>query len=179
MPLPNLLLHVCCAPCSPHIVVTLLKTHKLTLYFYNPNIHPREEYDQRLSEISSWAKYMEIPLVADDYEIKKWFAAIKGLESEPERGKRCAVCFDVRLQATAKTARRLGISKFGTVLSVSPYKESALINCIGKDAGEKEGVIFYEADWKKKDGYKITTKMAQQAGFYRQHYCGCVFSQRQ
>ncbi len=175
----KMLLHVCCAPCSPHVVATLSNTYNLTLYFYNPNIHPKQEYEHRLSEVTSWAISLGIPLIADEYDSDKWFSAVAGLEDEPERGERCAVCFDIRLKAAAAMASKLGITEFGTVLTVSPHKDAALINRIGKSAAEGSDIVFYEADWKKKEGYKITTKLAREAGFYRQNYCGCTFSQRE
>jgi len=173
-----MLLHVCCAPCSPYVVRTLTEDYDLTLYFYNPNIHPENEYAARLKEVSGWADSIGVPLITGEYDPQTWFKRVEGLEDEPERGQRCGICFETRLSATARKAGELGLSVFGTVLSVSPHKDSIVINRVGKEAALAERVGFFEADWKKKDGYKITTRMAREAGFYRQDYCGCVFSRR-
>ncbi|HEB73541.1 MAG TPA: epoxyqueuosine reductase QueH [Nitrospirae bacterium] len=176
--IPPMLLHICCAPCSPYVVEELQRDYDLTLYFYNPNIHPEEEYVKRLEEVRVWTKSAGLKLVEGEYDADTWFDKTKGLEDEPERGKRCEVCFDIRLSKAADEAGRLGFENYGAVLSVSPHKDSAVINRIGSDAGKKRGVKFFEADWKKKEGYKVTTRMAKDMGFYRQDYCGCVYSRR-
>lgn len=173
-----MLLHICCAPCSPYVVEQLQRDYDLTLFFYNPNIHPEKEYRQRLEEVRVWTKSAGLKLVEGEYDADNWFDKTKGLEDEPERGKRCEVCFDLRLSKAADEAKRLGVDNFGAVLTVSPHKEAYIINRIGSDAGNKYGVEFLEADWKKKDGYKITTRMANEMGFYRQDYCGCAYSRR-
>ncbi len=176
--LPRMLLHVCCAPCSPYVVDQLRRDYDLTLYFYNPNIHPEEEYRLRLDEIREWTKSAGLELVEGEYDSDNWLDKTKGLEAEPERGKRCEICFDTRLSKAAEKAAELGVENYGAVLTVSPHKEAAVINRIGAKQGKEHGVEFIEADWKKKNGYKITTRMAKELGFYRQDYCGCVYSRR-
>ena len=175
---PSLLLHVCCAPCSPYVVETLRKDYSVTLYFYNPNIHPEEEYLKRLEELRRWAENIGAPLIEGKYEAPKWFEAVKGLEKEPERGARCEVCFELRLSEAARTAKSLGIGVYGTVLTVSPHKDAVAINRIGEKVSDESGVKFFVADWKKKEGFKKTTALGKNLGFYRQNYCGCVFSRR-
>ena len=174
----KLLLHVCCAPCSPWVVEQLREQYTVTLYFYNPNIHPEEEYHKRLDELKDWAGSVDVPLIVEEYGVEGWFDATKGLEDAPERGERCNVCFDLRLGKVAKKAVELKMENFGTVLTVSPHKDAVVINKIGKAKGVEQKVTYFEADWKKKDGFKITGKMSREAGLYRQDYCGCVFSLR-
>jgi len=172
----RLLLHVCCAPCSPHVVAKLREEYDVTLYFNNPNIHPKTEYENRLNEVIGWAGMEGLSIIVEDYAPEKWFNATAGLENEPERGKRCEACFDLRLITAAEKAKELGIGIYGTVLSVSPRKDAAIINQVGERAGNTAGVRFLTADWKKKDGSKATVKMGRELGFYRQDYCGCVYS---
>lgn len=174
----RVLLHVCCAPCSPWVVETLRREAEVALYYYNPNIHPESEWRARLAELERWAKDIRLPLVVEEYGAPEWFERVKGLEKEPERGARCEACFDMRLERAARKAEALGFERYGTVLTVSPHKDAAAVNRIGASHGEGRGVEFIAADWKKKEGYKITTLMARAEGFYRQDYCGCVYSRR-
>ncbi|MBF0292963.1 MAG: epoxyqueuosine reductase QueH [Nitrospinae bacterium] len=173
---PRLLLHVCCAPCSPHVVEKLREEYDVILYFNNPNIHPKTEYENRLNEVVSWAGKEGLTIIVENYAPEKWFAATTGMENEPERGKRCETCFDLRLTTAAGKAKELGIGAYGSVLSVSPRKDAAIINRVGERAGYTAGVKFLTTDWKKKDGSKATVRMGRELGFYRQDYCGCVFS---
>ncbi|MBI4664902.1 MAG: epoxyqueuosine reductase QueH [Nitrospinae bacterium] len=173
---PGLLLHLCCAPCVPYVVETLREEYEVTLYFYNPNIHPETEYMARLTEVRHLARLYRLPLVEDEYVSAKWFNAVKGLENEPERGARCSVCFEKRLEKAAETAARMKLECFGTVLSVSPHKDAAVINRIGAKTGETHDVSFLEADWKKKEGFKKTVEIGKNLGLHRQDYCGCIFS---
>lgn len=174
----RMLLHVCCAPCSPYVVEKLREEHDVTLYFYNPNIHPEQEYERRLAELAAWAEKEGLKLVVEEYGAEDWFEATRGMEDEPERGARCEACFDLRLKQAARKAAALGFDMFGTVLTVSPHKEAAVINRVGVEKGEEAGVSFLEADWKKKEGFKITTRKSRELGLYRQDYCGCVYSLR-
>ncbi|VAX23760.1 FIG053235: Diacylglucosamine hydrolase like [hydrothermal vent metagenome] len=174
----RMLLHICCGPCAPYVVEQLKKEYEVTLYFYNPNIHPKKEYERRLVEAHRLAQDSDLPFIEEKYDPDNWHTATKGLENEPEKGKRCEVCFDIRLSKTADTAARNGFDVFAAVLSVSPHKDAVMINRVGASAGEHSGVKFLEANWKKKEGFKITTRMADDMGFYRQNYCGCVFSLR-
>lgn len=176
---PRLLLHICCAPCSPYVVAKLKENYEVILYFFNPNIHPKEEYENRLQEVTAWAQRDGLEIIVGDYTPEKWFAATKGMENEPERGKRCEVCFDLRLAPAAEKAKELGIQIYGTVLSVSPHKDAAIINKVGERAGDSAGVSFLTSDWKKKEGFKTTVQMGRELGFYRQDYCGCVHSRKE
>jgi predicted adenine nucleotide alpha hydrolase (AANH) superfamily ATPase len=157
-------------------VAKLREEYDVTLYFHNPNIHPKAEYENRLNEVVGWGGWVGLAIIVEDYTPEKWLAAVKGLENEPERGKRCETCFDLRLASAAQKAKELGVNIYGTVLSVSPHKDSAVINRVGERAGDSAGVRFLTADWKKKDGFKTTVRMGRELGFYRQDYCGCAFS---
>lgn len=172
------LLHVCCAPCSPYVVETLRTDYDVTLYFYNPNIHPEEEYRKRLDELRAWAGKIGVPLIEGEYKAAEWFDAVKGLENEPERGARCEVCFTMRLSEAARMAKKMGFETFGAVLTVSPHKDAVVINRIGEQMGAAAGVNYFTADWKKKDGFKKTVALGKAENFYRQNYCGCVYSAR-
>ena len=172
----KLLLHVCCAPCSPHVIGLLQKEFELTAYFYNPNIHPREEYERRLLEVERYCKENDIPLVMGECDTDRWFSAIKGMEEQKEGGRRCEICYRVRLAKTALAAQAHGMTCFATTLTVSPYKKALLINRIGREVGDQCAMMFYEADFKKQDGYKKSCELSKHYNFYRQTYCGCIYS---
>ncbi len=176
---PSILLHVCCAPCSPYVVETLLEEYDITLYFYNPNIHPETEYKKRLEEFSDWAEKINVPFLVGDYNPEGWFEKVAGHEEEPERGSRCELCFDMRLGQCADVAFDGGFDLYGTVLTVSPHKDAVAINRIGQENAIRHGTKFLVANWKKKEGFKITTRIGRELGLYRQDYCGCVFSRRE
>lgn len=175
---PRLLLHICCAPCSGHVTGELAKEYDLLLYFYNPNIHPPREYNKRRDEARRWAEEEGFCFVEEAPAVEEWFDKTRGLEGAPERGARCEVCFESRLSRAAEKASVMGIPYFGTVLSVSPHKDAAVINRVGERTGEGAGVDFIKADFKKKEGFKLSMKKAREAGMYRQDYCGCVYSMR-
>ncbi len=170
------LLHVCCAPCSSYVVQELAKKYDITLYFYNPNIHPEDEYNRRLAEIRKWAEAESLKLIEGEYDVDSWREITKGQESEPERGSRCHSCFELRLANAASTAANLGYKIYGTVLTVSPHKDAVIINKVGVANGRLFGVDFEQADWKKKDGYKKSVVLSKAKKFYRQDYCGCIYS---
>ncbi len=174
----KLLLHLCCAPCAPYPLRELKKEFNLTLYFYNPNIHPKKEYLFRLTEVKKLAKIENLPLIEGEYEPEKWLEMTKGLENEPEKGKRCELCVSERMESTAKKAAELKIYRFGAVLSVSPHKDAVMINSAGKKAadGQSAEITFYEANFKKKEGFKISSQISGELGFKRQNYCGCTHS---
>jgi len=175
------LLHLCCAPCAPHPLRELKKRYRLTLYFYNPNIHPEAEYRMRLEEVRKLADIEGLPLAEGEYRPDEWFAMTRELADEPEKGRRCELCISERLEKTARKAADLGIAEFGTVLSVSPHKDILVINRAGRTASAKTGnggPAFLEADFKKKDGFKISSRISKELGFVRQDYCGCVYSRR-
>jgi len=174
----NVLLHTCCGPCVTVPLERLRDSFQVTCYFYNPNIHPEQEYQQRLDELKRLLKELEAEIIVGEYDPKNWFAAVKGLEHEPEGGKRCAVCFRFRLERTAKVAVEKGFDAFTTVMSISPHKSAQLLNDIGNELSEKYGVEYIEANFKKKDGFKRSAELSRKYNLYRQNYCGCIFSRR-
>ena len=174
--MPRLLLHICCGPCATAVVERLIDDYDITGYFYNPNIHPEEEYSRRLEAARAAAERFGIPFVEGRYDPEAFFEAVKGLEHEPENGVRCTVCYRMRLAATAEYAARNAFDCIASTLTIGPQKKAAVINPIGKDAAETAGVGFFEGDWKKKDGFKRSLELSYEMGMYRQHYCGCVFS---
>jgi len=155
----------------------LQEDFEVVLFYYNPNIHPREEYDMRLAEAK---KYLadKVKIIEGDYEDTRWFELVKGHENDPERGERCRICYEMRLAKTAETAAKLGFQYFATTLSISPHKNAAWLNEIGKDLEQKFGVNYLEADWKKCDGFKKSLALSQKAKLRRQNYCGCAYSRR-
>ena len=150
------------------------------MYYYNPNISIKEEYEYRLSEEKRFISLKEfsrpVALTESEYRPEDFFAAVKGLEREPEGGLRCRACFRLRLEATAKKARELGFDCFTTTLTISPLKDAALLNELGAQAGEKYGVPWLCSDFKKREGYKRSIELSREFDLYRQNYCGCVFS---
>lgn len=175
---PKLLLHVCCAPCVPHVAALLGEEYAVTLYFFNPNIHPETERVRRLEELRRYAEGAELTLIEGPEGEEDWRRAVKGLEGEPEGGARCAVCFRLRLDETAREAALRKIPHFTTTLTVSPHKNAKVVNAAGRAAGQGTGAEFLERDFKKRDGYRISCDESKKLGFYRQHYCGCEFSRR-
>lgn len=175
---PRLLLHMCCAGCSPHVVDLLRQNQDVWGFFYNPNIHPAEEYQLRLKEAVDLGQRLGIPVSCGEYDADRWFDLTRGMELEPEGGARCEVCFRMRLERAARQAREDGCFFLTTTLTVSPHKNADMINRIGSETGEKYGVIFLESNFKKKDGFKKTMELSHALGLYRQDYCGCVYSRR-
>ena len=177
---PRLLLHVCCAPCSSYCLEYLSNYFDITVYYYNPNISLKEEYEYRLSEEKRFISLKEfkypVKLTESEYRPEDFFAAVKGLEKEPEGGLRCKECFKLRLEASAKKAKEQGFDYFTTTLTISPLKNAALLNEIGAEMGEKYGVNWLYSDFKKKEGYKRSIELSREYDLYRQNYCGCVFS---
>jgi predicted adenine nucleotide alpha hydrolase (AANH) superfamily ATPase len=174
--LKKMLLHICCANCVLHPYVTLKNAFDVTLYFYNPNIHPKEEYDKRLAYAGQAAKNYGLTLIEDAYDKNNWLDMTYKYRDSPEGADRCGVCFCMRLEKTAGFALENGYDIFATTLSVSPHKNSKIINTSGKMLSEKYGVEFFEADFKKQDGFKKTMLLSKELQLYRQNYCGCVYS---
>jgi predicted adenine nucleotide alpha hydrolase (AANH) superfamily ATPase len=172
------LLHICCAVCSGHVIEKLKDDFELTAFFYNPNIYPYDEYEKRKTAVKDYCVKKSIPFIEGKYDNEEWLAKTQGLENEPEGGKRCALCYEIRLKATAKKAKELGYDYFGTTLSISPHKKADTINNIGKKYAKQYNLNFFEADWKKEEGFKKTSAICKKEGFYRQNYCGCVYSVR-
>lgn len=177
---PSLLLHSCCAPCSSYVLEYLSQYFNITVLYYNPNISPKEEYVYRLNEEKRLIKEMTfknpVKILDCDYNVDEFFAVAKGFEKEPEGGKRCEKCFDLRLDFTAKTAKENGFDYFATTLTISPLKNANLINEIGEILAEKYSVKYLCSDFKKKEGYKRSITLSKEYNLYRQNYCGCIFS---
>ena len=177
---PSLLLHSCCGPCSSYCLEYLKGFFDITVLYYNPNIFPQEEFFRRLSEQKRLIDdYMEgIELTVPEYDHSEFTNYVKGLEGEPEGGARCAKCFELRLEKTARLAYEKGYDFFGTTLTVSPHKNARVINGIGERiAGEFTiSPSWLYSDFKKKNGYKISIELSQKYGLYRQNFCGCEFA---
>ena len=179
---PTLLLHSCCGPCSTQVLTYLCPFFNITVLYYNPNIEPIEEYIKRKNEQIRFIKefnHDNINFLDCDYDNENYEELIKGLEKEPERGKRCYVCYRMRMEKTASTAKDNGYDYFCTTLSVSPYKNALWINEIGRELEDKYKVKWLYSDFKKKDGYKKSILLSQKYNLYRQNYCGCVYSKPQ
>jgi len=168
------LLHICCGICAASVGERLISEgHDVTGFFYNPNIHPSEEYEHRLKVARDIAEWLKIPLVVPAYAPENWLEQTRSLAKEPEGGKRCSVCFKIRLQATFSYLHENDFEAFTTTLTVSPHKAAPIVNQIGMEIG---GEKFLPRDFKKKDGFKRSNEIAKQLGLYHQHYCGCVYS---
>jgi len=176
---PKLLLHICCAPCSTHVVELLKEDYDLAGYFYNPNIHPESEYLRREDEIKKYARKIGLELTCAEYDDARWFEMTKGMENAPEGGERCFLCYRMRLEKAAQYAKEHGYQFLTTTLSISPHKNAEKINEIGSEVASKYGLQFYTADFKKRGGFDRSIRMSKEAGLYRQSYCGCIFSQRE
>ena len=180
---PRLLLHACCAPCSSYVLEALNRAFDIDVFFYNPNIAPRDEFDRRAEELERLASQMPhenaLRVIVGDYDNDAYMALCRGHEADREGGARCALCFRMRLEAAAKLAARLGSDYFTTTLTISPLKDAQLLNAIGEAIGRREGVRWLYSDFKKKNGYKRSCELSAEYGLYRQDYCGCVFSRRE
>ncbi|MCK5147211.1 epoxyqueuosine reductase QueH [bacterium] len=174
--MPQCLLHTCCAPCVTHSWQVLRNLYKVTIYFYNPNIHPVKEYKLRVNEIKELGEKWGFPVVTGTYDKEQWFAAVKGLETVPEGGSRCLICYRMRFEHTARMALKLKIPSITTTLTISPHKKSQQIFTIGHEVAEQYGLEFIEMDFKKKDGFRESCQLSREEGLYRQDYCGCIYS---
>lgn len=174
---PRLLLHSCCGPCSTACLELLTPHFDTTVFFYNPNILPEEEFFRRLDtqkQVLSAASFARgVELIVPDRDEAAFRAAAAGLESAPEGGARCTRCFELRLSRTAEEAKKLGFDYFATTLTVSPHKNAPLINTIGEKLAAEHGVAWLPTDFKKKEGYKRSTVLSRELGLYRQDWCGC------
>lgn len=180
---PKLLLHSCCAPCSSYVLEYLSKFFKITVFYYNPNIYPLEEYKKRLEEekylIRSMKFKNEVNIIEGIYNSDKFFEMAKGLENLKEGGERCFKCYEMRLKETLKIAQDKGFDYFTTTLTISPFKNAQKLNEIGKKLSEGSSVKYLFSDFKKKEGYKRSIELSKEYNLYRQDYCGCVFSKKQ
>lgn len=173
----GILLHVCCGPCATQSIVELLQDSlNVTLFFSNSNIHPQDEYLARLDSLKTYAGQLNIPLIIDNYNPEEWFTRIKGYELCLEGGERCKICIELRLEETARYAKSHGFEGFTTTLTISPHKNTPMINEIGARLSEKYGIQFLAKNFKKKDGFKKSLEISKQYKLYRQNYCGCKFS---
>lgn len=175
---PKLLLHICCVGCGVYISKILKKDYQVALFFYNPNIWPESEYQKRLSEAEKVARRFRLKLITGEYDHNKWLEKIKGHEHDPERGERCWICYQDRLEKTARLAKRKSFRYFATTLTVSPRKDAKIISEIGKSLEKERGIEFLDKDFKKQDGFKKSAEISKELGLYRQDYCGCEFSVR-
>ena len=174
---PRLLLHSCCGPCSSAVLETVTRWFDTTVFFYNPNILPQEEFEKRLW----WQRYLlehapfgkGVELIVPERDEAAFRAAARGLEDAPEGGARCTQCFTLRLGRTAEAAKAGGFDFFATTLTVSPYKNAQVINPMGAALGENAGVAWLPSDFKKRDGYRRSLELSREYGLYRQAYCGC------
>lgn len=177
---PTLLLHSCCAPCSSYVISYLIKYFNITILYYNPNISPREEYERRKMEqirlINEFDFDNELTIMDCDYDNDVFECMIKGLENEKEGGVRCHKCYRLRLEKTAMLAKEGGFDYFCSTLSVSPYKNSKVLNEIGSVLEDEYDVKWLYSDFKKKDGYKKSIELSKNYNLYRQDYCGCIYS---
>ena len=182
LPVANarLLLHCCCAPCACDIIETMLASSLTpTLFFYNPNIDPKKEYELRKDEIIKFATRKQVPFIDADYDRESWTRAVEGLEAEAEGGARCQKCFYLRLTKTADCCLEKGYNVFTTTLGISRYKNFDQITAIGLEiAKSHSGLLYWDHNWRKKGGSVRADQMAKREGFYRQEYCGCQFSSR-
>ena len=195
---PRLLLHSCCGPCSSHCLEMLREVFNVTVFYYNPNITDRAEYEFRKKEqlrlIESYNRQVEeqnfegmhstsaahrIEVLDADYDPENFLHAVKGLEGCTEGGERCTVCFGLRLRKTARAAAEGQYDFFTTTLTISPLKDAERLNRIGEEMGREYGIAFFPSDFKKKNGYKRSVELSAMFGLYRQNYCGCAFSREE
>ncbi len=176
---PPLLLHSCCAPCSSYCLEYLSEYFDITVFYFNPNIED-EEFERRYKEqvrlVSELETKHPVKVVKGVHDTGSYYKAVAGHEQDPEGGKRCRLCFELRLEEAAKVAKEKGFDYFTTTLSISPLKDSELLNSIGGNLSEKYGVRYLYSDFKKKNGYLRSIELSKKHSLYRQDYCGCVFS---
>ena len=180
---PTLFLHSCCAPCSSYVLEYLSKFFKITVFYYNPNIYPDEEYYKRVEEQKQFIKDFKsdnpIDFTEGKFDKNRFYAVTKGMENLPEGGKRCFKCYELRLREAAKYAKTHGFDYFTTTLSISPLKNAQKLNEIGLSLANEYNVKYLVSDFKKKNGYKRSVEISRQYGMYRQNYCGCIFSKQE
>ena len=179
---PTLLLHSCCGPCSSYVLEYLSNYFKITIFYYNPNIDTKEEYEKREKEQIRLIKEMKfknpVSYLKCEYNPKEYYEKVKGFEKEKEGGMRCHICYELRLEKTAQVAKANNFDYFTTTLSVSPYKNATVLNELGKQFQEKYHVFYLFSDFKKKEGYKRSILLSKEYELYRQNYCGCIYSKR-
>ena len=179
---PRLFLHSCCAPCSSYVLEYLSEHFAITVFYFNPNIAPEEEYRKRVEEqkrlVEQLPAVYPIQFLEGRYEPEEFYSRVRGLEKEPEGGARCRVCFELRLEEVARLAAEGGYDYYTTTLSISPLKNAQVLADVAIKMGEKWGVAWLPSDFKKKEGYKRSIQLSSEYDLYRQNYCGCVFSRQ-
>lgn len=179
---PRVLLHSCCGPCSSAVLEYITQYFDVTLLWYNPNLYPKEEFDRRFKTQVELIEKMgladKVNILAEPWKSEDYYRRVKGLENEPEGGKRCAECFRLRLLETARLAKHYGYDYFCTTLTLSRHKDAVLINTIGEEIAKAVGVSWLPSDFKKRNGENRSIELSEQYGLYRQLYCGCEFSLR-
>lgn len=184
LPLPGghqkVLLHSCCAPCSGEVMEAMLASGiDYTIFFYNPNIHPQKEYELRKSENIRFAEKFGVPFVDADYDRDNWFARARGMENEPEKGRRCTMCFDMRFERTALYAHEHGFPVMTSSLGISRWKDMNQINgCGQRAAAHYPDLMYWDFNWRKQGGAERMIRISKRENFYQQEYCGCVYSLR-
>lgn len=180
--IPSLLLHSCCAPCSSYVLEYLSSYFKITVFYYNPNVSPAEEFDKRAKEQKELIRCMPFKYRVDymigNYEPERFYKMAEGMEDLPEGGKRCFSCYELRLREAADIAKQHGYDYFTTTLSISPLKNAEKLNEIGGKMAAEYGVDYLYSDFKKKEGYKRSIELSRKYNLYRQDYCGCIFSKK-
>ena len=179
-PPSRLLLHSCCASCSSHVIDYLAPYFSITVFFYNPNIYPKAEYEKRLKDqirlLKELTLSIEVDLIVGDYEPEIYYQRVRGLEQEKEGQVRCTKCYELRLERTAQKAVELGFPYFTTTLTISPHKNSETINKLGGEIASSHNLSYLFSNFKKKGGFQHSILLSKQYGLYRQNYCGCIFS---
>lgn len=175
----KLLMHSCCAPCASEVMEALKFAEiDTTIFFYNPNIHPNEEYLLRKEENIRFAQKLGMDFIDADYDKDRWFDLTKGQENEPERGARCTTCFDMRFETTAAYAKNNNFDIISSTLGISRWKDMEQINDCGKRSGDKHDIPYWDFNWRKKGGSSRMLEISKMESFYQQEYCGCVYSLR-
>ena len=181
--IPTLFLHSCCAPCSSYVLEYLSQYFKITVFYYNPNIYPDDEYYKRVEEqkkfIERFPAKNKIDFVEGNFDKDRFYSMAKGLENAPEGGERCFLCYELRLREAAEYAKARNMDYFTTTLSISPLKNAEKLNEIGLNLANEYGIKYLVSDFKKKNGYKRSNELSKQYGIYRQDYCGCIFSKQE
>ena len=176
---PRILVHICCAPDALYVMGLLKKDYDVSGYFYNPNIHPSTEYKLRLKETKKVARMLNFELLEEVYDKSRWLKITTKFKDEPEKGRRCDVCYAIRLERTSRKASELGFDFFATIMSLSPWKKANVLNRMGRMFAQRYGINFLEANFKKRDGFKKSVELSRHHSLYRQNYCGCMYSKRE
>ncbi|NRB11018.1 MAG: epoxyqueuosine reductase QueH [Rickettsiaceae bacterium] len=175
----KVLMHSCCSTCAGPLMEKMLAAGiELTIFFYNPNIHPRREYELRKKDNIRYAEKLGIEIIDADYDVQNWFARAKGMEHDPERGKRCSMCFDMRFERTALYAYENDFKIITSALGISRWKNMEQINDSGVSAAKKYGIIYWTYNWRKNNGSSRMYEIAKEEKFYKQEFCGCIYSLR-